>query len=118
MRAIRGAITVCGNTEEEILSASKELLREILKRNEEACRDMVSMIFTLTPDLDAVFPAKAARLMGITDVPLMCMSEIPVKGALEMCIRALVYVNTDLGRDEINHVYLRDAVKLRPDLAK
>ena len=106
------------NTEEEILSASEELLRAIFRENEEACRDMVSMIFTLTNDLDAVFPAKAARLMGITDVPLMCMSEIPVKGALEMCIRVLIYTNTDLKRSEINHVYLGEAVRLRPDLAK
>ena len=79
---------------------------------------MVSMIFTLTPDLDAVFPAKAARLMGITDVPLMCMSEIPVKGALEKCVRVLIYLNTDKKKEEINHVYLKGAVKLRPDLVK
>lgn len=118
MRAIRGAITVEKNTEEEILSATKVLLEEIFKQNEEACEDMVSMIFTLTPDLDAVFPAKAARFMGITNVPLMCMSEIPVEGALPMCVRALIYVNTDKGLDEINHVYLKDAVKLRPDLVK
>ena len=118
MRAIRGAITVEHNTEKEILEATKVLLEEIFKQNEEACKDMVSMIFTLTPDLNAVFPAKAARFMGITDVPLMCMSEIPVEGALPMCVRALIYVNTDKGLDEINHVYLKDAVKLRPDLVK
>lgn len=118
MRAIRGAITVSNNTEEEILSATEELLREIFAKNPEACRDMVSMIFTLTPELDAVFPARAARMMGIVDVPLMCMSEIPVAGALPKCVRVLIYVNTDKGRDEIEHVYLREAVKLRPDLVK
>lgn len=118
MRAIRGAITVENNTEDEILSATKLLLSEIFDKNKEACRDMVSMIFTLTPDLDAAFPAKAARFMGITDVPLMCMSEIPVKGALPKCIRILLYVNTTMGLGEINHVYMRDAVKLRPDLVK
>lgn len=118
MRAIRGAITVEKNNADEILCATKELLSEIFRENPEATKDMVSMIFTLTPDLDAVFPAKAARLMGITNVPLMCMSEIPVAGALEKCVRALIYVNTDLGPDEIKHVYLKGAVALRPDLAK
>ena len=118
MRAIRGAITVDNSTEEEILSGTKVLLEKIFEQNRDACSDMVSMIFTLTPDLDAVFPAKAARFMGITNVPLMCMSEIPVSGALEKCVRVLIYVNTDKGLDEINHVYLRDAVKLRPDLVK
>lgn len=118
MRAVRGAITVENNNEEEILSATKVLIEEIISKNREACSDMVSMIFTLTPDLDAVFPAKAARLMGITDVPLMCMSEIPVKGALEKCVRVLIYLNTDKKREEINHVYLKGAVKLRPDLVK
>lgn len=118
MRAIRGAITVESNNPEEILAATKELLGEISRENPEACRDMVSMIFTTTPDLDAAFPAKAARLMGITNVPLMCMSEIPVRGALEKCIRALIYVNTDLGLDDIHHVYLKGATVLRPDLAK
>lgn len=118
MRAIRGAITVEKNTEEEILSATKILLEEIFKLNKEACSDMVSMIFTLTPDLNAVFPAKAARFMGITNVPLMCMSEIPVEGALEMCVRVLIYVNTDKSLEEIHHVYLKEAVKLRPDLVK
>lgn len=118
MRAVRGAITVENNSEEEILSAAKVLIEEIIAKNREACSDMVSMIFTLTPDLDAVFPAKAARLMGITDVPLMCMSEIPVNGALEKCVRVLIYLNTDKKREEINHVYLKGAVKLRPDLVK
>lgn len=118
MRAIRGAVTVENNTEEEILAATRELLEEIFIQNGEVCRDMVSMIFTLTPELDAVFPAKAARLMGITDVPLMCMSEIPVKGALERCIRVLIHVNTDAEKDKIHHVYLKEAKKLRPDLAK
>ncbi len=118
MRAIRGAITVENNNADEILAATKELMEEIFKLNPEATKDMVSMIFTLTPDLDAVFPARAARLMGITNVPLMCMSEIPVAGALEKCVRALIYVNTDLGLDDINHVYLKGAVALRPDLVK
>lgn len=118
MRAIRGAITVENNDAEEILSATREVLEEIFEKNPEATADMVSMIFTLTPDLNAVFPAKAARLMGITNIPLMCMSEIPVEGALEKCVRVLIYANTDLGPDEINHVYLKGAQVLRPDLVK
>ncbi len=118
MRAIRGAITVENNNADEILSATRELMIELLKENPEATKDMVSLIFTLTPDLDAVFPAKAARLMGITNVPLMCMSEIPVAGALEKCVRVLIYANTDLGLDEIKHVYMKGAVVLRPDLVQ
>lgn len=118
MRAIRGAITVENNDAEEILSATREVLEEIFEKNPEATADMVSMIFTLTPDLNAVFPAKAARLMGITNIPLMCMSEIPVEGALEKCVRVLIYANTDLAPDEINHVYLKGAQVLRPDLVK
>ena len=118
MRAVRGAITVSENTREEILQATAELLKEIIEKNEIAHEDMVDIIFTLTPDLDAVFPAVAAREAGIVDVPLMCMSEIPIEGALPKCVRILMHMNTDKGLSEINHVYLRDAVKLRPDLVK
>lgn len=118
VRAVRGAITVENNTKEEILEAAEVLLREIFAKNAIPAADMVNMIFTLTPDLDAVFPAVAARQMGITNVPLMCMSEIPVAGALPKCVRVLLQFNTDKTLDEVQHVYLRDAVKLRPDLVK
>lgn len=118
VRAVRGAITVERNDKEEILDAAKEMLKEIFDRNSILTEDMVCMIFTLTPDLNAVFPAVAARHMGITNVPLMCMSEIPVENALSKCIRVLVQFNTDKALDDIQHVYLRDAVKLRPDLVK
>lgn len=117
-RAVRGAITVAHNDKEEILAAAGELLERIICENQIDKEDMVSIIFTLTPDLDAVFPAAAARQMGITDVPLMCMSEIPVAGALERCVRILLEFNTDKKLGDIRHIYLRDAVKLRPDLAK
>ena len=117
-RAVRGAITVVHNDKEEILAAAGELLERIICENQIDKEDMVSIIFTLTPDLDAVFPAAAARQMGITDVPLMCMSEIPVAGALERCVRILLEFNTDKKLCDIRHIYLRDAVKLRPDLAK
>lgn len=118
VRAVRGAITVKRNDKEEILNATEEMLKEIFARNTILQEDMVCMIFTLTPDLDAVFPAVAARKMGITNVPLMCMSEIPVENALSKCVRVLVQFNTDKTLNDIQHVYLRDAVKLRPDLVK
>ena len=118
VRAIRGATTVLHNEREEILSATGELLEQIIQRNHLKKEDMISMIFTLTPDLDAVFPAVAARRMGITNVPLMCMREIPVPGALPLCVRILLETNSEKSLDEIEHVYLREAVRLRPDLAR
>lgn len=118
VRAIRGAITVENNSRDEILSAAGILLSEIIKRNALNREDMISMIFTLTPDLDAVFPAVAAREQGITDVPLMCMQEIPVPGALAKCVRILLHVNSDKSNGELEHVYMREAVRLRPDLVK
>lgn len=117
-RAVRGAITVAHNDKAEILAATEELLAAVIAENGIAQEDMVSIIFTLTPDLNAVFPAVAARQMGITNVPLMCMSEIPVAGALERCVRVLLEFNTEKQLEDIRHIYLRDAVKLRPDLAK
>lgn len=118
VRAIRGAITVENNSAEEILSATEKMLKAIIDENNLKIDDMISMLFSLTPDLDAVFPARAARNMGIVDVPLMCMSEIPIDGALEKCVRILLHVNSDKSLKEINHVYLGGAVVLRPDLVK
>ncbi|MCH5184629.1 MAG: chorismate mutase [Oscillospiraceae bacterium] len=117
VRAIRGAVTVENNDKDEILDAVKTLLEKIISDNNAAKEDMVSIIFTLTPDLNAVFPARAARDLGFSDVPLMCMSEIPVDGALEKCIRVMLTLNTDKSLAEIKHVYLKGAVALRPDLA-
>jgi len=118
VRAIRGAITVENNTREEILEATAELLKEIFDKNDIDRESLIEMIFTLTPDLNAVFPAVAARHMGITNVPLMCMSEIPVEGALKKCVRVLLQMNTDKKLDDINHVYLKGATVLRPDLVQ
>ncbi len=118
VRAIRGAITVENNSAEEILAATEKMLKAIIDENNLKIDDMISMLFSLTPDLDAAFPARAARNMGIVDVPLMCMSEIPIDGALEKCVRILLHVNSDKSLKEINHVYLGGAVVLRPDLVK
>ena len=118
VRAIRGAITVNENEDSQIFAATEELLSEIMKQNSINKDDLISMIFTLTPDLNACFPARAARNIGFDNVPLMCMSEIDVKGALEKCIRILIHTNSDKSLDEIKHIYLKGATVLRPDLSK
>lgn len=113
--ALRGAITVERNDGEQILAATEELMRELMARNALAAADLVSCIFTLTEDLDAEFPALAARRMGLNAVPLMCAREVPVPGALPRVIRVLVhcYGNAD---HVARHVYLREARGLRADL--
>ncbi|GHO45554.1 chorismate mutase [Ktedonospora formicarum] len=116
-RGIRGAITVQKNTEEEISVATKELLGHLVRENNLQLEDIASALFTMTDDLNACFPAQAAREIGWTDVPLMCMREIPVPGSLGMCIRVLLHVNTTRSNTEVRHVYLRDAIKLRPHYA-
>ncbi|HSQ26607.1 MAG TPA: chorismate mutase [Anaerolineales bacterium] len=117
LRAIRGATTAERNDPQVILAATRQLLEAILDRNPQlSVADLVSAIFTLTPDLNAVFPAQAAREMGWTQVPMMCAQEIPVPGALPLCIRVLLHCNTNLSAFEIRHVYLEEAVRLRPDL--
>ena len=113
--ALRGATTVNDNDAEAILTATDELMREILRRNELGADDLVSCIFTLTPDLDAEFPAVAARKMGLSNVPLLCAREIPVPGALPKVIRVLMHCYPPVGVDP-QHVYLREAQKLRLDL--
>ncbi len=117
VRAIRGAITVPENTREAILEGTRELLVEIIKRNSVEIEDLISIIFTATNDLNAAFPAVAARELGITDVSLMCTNEIDVPGSLRQCIRVLVHFNTVKANSEINHVYLKGATVLRPDLS-
>lgn len=116
VRAIRGATTVDNNTEDEIVKRTGELLFEIAKRNNLKEDDIISIFFTATKDVNAVFPAIAARKMGWTSTPLMCSEEIDVPGSLQKCIRVLVHAETNLAKHEITHVYLRDAVSLRPDL--
>jgi chorismate mutase len=116
-RGIRGATTVERNSREEILAATTELLQLLIRMNELRAEDVASAIFTVTADLDAEFPAMAARHLGWTEVALMCMQEIPVPNSLGKCIRILLHVNTTRNATEIQHVYIRGAVNLRPNLA-
>jgi len=116
-RGIRGAITVSADQPELILAATQELLGAILRSNPSLqIEDIASALFTTTDDLVSVYPALAARQMGWEYVPMMCAREIPVPGSLARCVRVLVEWNTDLIQNVIKHVYLRDAVSLRPDL--
>ncbi len=116
-RGIRGATTVNYNDREEILAATTELLQLLIERNELRTADVASAIFTTTEDLNAEFPALAARFLGWTETALMCMREIPVPGSLDKCIRILLHVNTDRSVAEIQHVYIRGAVNLRPSFS-
>lgn len=118
-RGLRGATAVESDTRENILSATTELLESILRANPSLqAKDIASAIFTVTDDIASAYPALAARQMGWDLVPMICAREIPVPGSLPLCIRALIHWNTDLPQDALKHVYLRDAVKLRPDLAE
>jgi len=117
IRGIRGATTVTADEPELILQATRELLEEILTENEGMQpEDVASALFTVTDDLASTFPAQGARQMGWGLVPMMCAREIPVPGSLRRVIRVLVHWNTEMPQDKITHVYLREAVKLRPDL--
>ncbi|MBC7235881.1 MAG: chorismate mutase [Chloroflexi bacterium] len=116
-RGVRGATTVACNEAEAILHATTELLQEMVAANGIAPEDIAGVFFTVTDDLDAEFPAKAARLMGWEHVPLMDAREIPVPGSLPRCIRILLLWNTEVPQREIIHVYQRGARNLRPDLA-
>ena len=117
MRGIRGATTVTANTREDILEAAAELLDELVRLNEVPRDHVASIIFTTTPDLNAEFPAVAARQAGWTDVALECLHEMNVPGSLQKCLRILMHVNTERAPRELVHVYLRGARALRPDLA-
>ena len=114
-RAIRGAITIDENTNDAILSDTKTLLHEMLYSNHIQTEDIVSIFFSLTPDLNATFPARAARQMGYKNIPLFCMQEIDVPEGLGKCLRILVHINSDKPNAEIIHSYLKDAHILRPD---
>lgn len=117
-RGIRGAVTVETNTERAILDATYELLKQMVAANGVDPDDIAGVLFTVTPDLNAAFPAEAGRrFAGWAQVPLMCAQEIPVSGALAKCVRVLMLVNTTRTSREIQHIYLRDAEQLRPDLA-
>ena len=116
-RGIRGATTIDTDTKEEVLSATRELLDALLAANPGLqADDIASTLFTTTKDIASAYPALAARQMGWDQVPMMCAREIPVPGGVPMCIRVLIHWNTDKKQNEVQHVYLREAVKLRPDL--
>jgi len=116
-RGVRGAITVEEDSREAILSATRELLQKMLEVNHITDFDKIgAMIFSLTDDLCTAFPAEAARQLGMQMVPLINSREIPVPGALSRVIRVMMLWNTDLTQQQVKHVYLREAVRLRPDL--
>jgi chorismate mutase len=118
VRGIRGAVNIASNTKEEILTKSRELLEAIVRENKLQAEDIACAIFTLTPDLNADFPAYAARQLGWRDVPLMCARELDVPEAMEKVIRVLLLVNSTTPPSKIKHQYLGDTPKLRPDLAQ
>jgi len=116
-RGIRGATTVESDTMENVLTMTKELLVSILKSNPDLKpEDIASAIFTTTADITSAFPPRAARQIGWDRVPMICAQELPVPGSLPRCIRVLIHWNTDKTQADIQHVYLREAINLRPDL--
>lgn len=118
VRGIRGATTVEGNSQEDILSRTKELLLALQKENGFKASDIVSIFFSMTSDLNAAFPAAAARQLGWTQIPLFDMQEISVPGSLPKCIRILIQINCQKNQEDIKHCYLKEARLLRKDLAE
>lgn len=119
VRGIRGATTVIDNNESQILNETESLFSAIADQNDIDPEDVAQVLITVTGDIDAAFPAKAMRrLEGWDFVPVTCAQEINVPGGMPLCIRILMTVNTEKSQREINHIYLNDAVKLRPDLVK
>src|SRR5262245_27300564 len=117
LRGVRGATTATANTREAICSATHELLRRLIEANEIPLEEIASAFFTVTDDLDAEYPALAAREIGWDNVPLLCAREIAVPGGLARCIRVLLHVNTEKTQDQIRHIYLRETAILRPTFA-
>jgi chorismate mutase len=116
VRAVRGAIQVESNGREAILDGTTRLIKEVLQRNDLTTDDLISVLFTATPDLTAEFPAYAARQLGFTDVPLICATEIDVPSAMPRVLRLLAHIETTRPRSEVHHVYLDGAAALRRDL--
>jgi monofunctional chorismate mutase, gram positive type, clade 1 len=114
--AVRGATTIAEDSAGEVLDATEELLLKLLEKNRIQTVDIVSIIFTVTHDINSEFPAVAARKIGLTDTPLICTQEIPKPGSLPLCIRVLMHFYTDMQKSEIEPVYLHEAVNLRLDL--
>lgn len=118
VRAIRGAIQLDVDEREHVLSSTRELVSSVLEANSLTRDDVISIVFTATPDVRSEFPAVAARELGLGDVPLMCTQELDIVGAMPRVIRLMAHVNTTLSREQITHVYLRGAATLRRDLAQ
>ncbi len=118
VRAVRGATQVDRNERGAILDRAAELVTTVLERNLIQSPDLISIIFTATPDLTAEFPAYAARQLGLTDVPLLCATELAVPDSLPRVLRLLAHIETELPRDGIRHVYLHGAAALRTDLPR
>jgi len=115
-RGLRGAITVQKNVKEEILGATRRLLLDMIDKNKIKTDDIVSIFFSVTRDLNQAFPAAAARELGMTDTPLLCLNEIEIEGSLKKCVRILLHINTQKQLKELRHSYLEGALVLRPDL--
>lgn len=118
VRAIRGAIQLDRDERTHLLAATRELVEALFAANDLDADDVISVIFTATPDVHSEFPAVAARELGLGDVPLICTQELDIEGAMPLVIRVLAHVSTPRSRAEIRHVYLRGAVALRRDLAQ
>ncbi|MEP7193396.1 MAG: chorismate mutase [Actinomycetota bacterium] len=118
VRAIRGAIQLDVDERDHVLASTRELVTSVLAENSLTKDDVISIMFTATPDVRSEFPAVAARELGLGDVPLMCTQELDIRGAMPLVIRLMAHVNTPLPRDQISHVYLRGATALRRDLAQ
>ncbi len=119
VRGIRGATTICEDQPDVIREATRELLLAICAANPSLQpADIASVFFTTTDDIRSMYPAKVARELGWEEVPLMCAQEIPVPGSLPCCIRIMILWNTDLQQSEVHHIYLHEAVQLRPDIAR
>ncbi|MGI5911494.1 MAG: chorismate mutase [Syntrophomonadaceae bacterium] len=116
LRGIRGATTIKKDSPEQVLQATRELLECIVSENKFDIEDIASVLFTVTSDIKSIFPAAAARSMGWDKVPLMCFQEIEVNDSLPLCIRVLLHINTDKSQQQIKHIYLKEARKLRLDL--
>jgi chorismate mutase len=117
-RGVRGATTADANTRDDILRATRELLALMIRQNAIRAEDVASVVFSTTSDLDAEFPALAARQLGWLDVALLCNHELDVPGSLRRCIRVLMHWNTDVEQKDITHVYVKEAANLRPDHTK
>lgn len=117
IRGVRGATTVINNDESEILTATETLIKEMISKNAVNPDNVASIFISVTDEITAVFPAKALRKFeGWSFVPVMCMKEIPVQDSLKSCIRIMMHINTTKSQEEIHHVYLENAIQLRPDL--